>query len=109
VLRLCVHAINGIYSRYGGSIRSREADPEFYPLVEKLQKIQHAGEIGMHIQKTDDREATIVLFKKRVNPAIAADVAEVRKILGLDPEAQEFNVVYGTVATNNREIAGRVV
>jgi len=29
----------------------------------------------------------------------------VRKILGLDPEAQEFNVVYGTVATNNREIA----
>ena len=105
MLRLCVHAINGIYSRYAGPLRSRAADPEFYPLVDKLRKIQEAGEIGMHLQKTDDREATIVLFKRRVNPALEADVAEVRKILGLDPEAQEFNVVYGTVATNNREIA----
>jgi hypothetical protein len=105
VLRLCVHAINGIYSRYAGPLRSREADPEFYPLVEKLRKIQQAGEIGMHLKKADDREATIILFKRRVNPALEADAAEVRKILGLDPEAQEFNVVYGTVSTNNREIA----
>jgi hypothetical protein len=29
----------------------------------------------------------------------------VRRILGLDPEAQEFNVVYGSVAANDREIA----
>lgn len=105
VLRLCVHAINGIHTRYGGAARQRAADPEFYPLAEKLQKIQHAGEIGMRIQKTDDQDASIIVFKKRVSPAFEADVAEVRRILGLDPEAQEFNVVYGSVAANNREIA----
>ena len=38
VFRLTVHTINGIHSRYGGSARTREADPEFYPLVEKLRK-----------------------------------------------------------------------
>jgi hypothetical protein len=31
--------------------------------------------------------------------------AEVRKILGLSPQADEFNVVYGSVAANDREIA----
>jgi hypothetical protein len=105
VLRLCVHAINGIHSRYGGSARSREADPEFYPLVEKLRRIQHAGEVGMRIEKTADRDTSIVVFKKKVNPALEADVAEVRRLLGLDSEALEFNVVYGSVAANDREIA----
>jgi hypothetical protein len=105
VLRLCVHAINGIHSRYGGSLRQRAADPEFYPLVEKLQKIQHAGEIGMRIQKTADQDTSIVVFKRKVSPTVEADVAEVRKILGLDPEALEFTVVYGSVAANDREIA----
>ena len=57
------------------------------------------------IQKTADQETSIIVFKRRVNPALEADVAEVRKILGLDPEAQEFTVVYGSVASNDREIA----
>jgi hypothetical protein len=105
VLRLCVNAINGIHTRYGGPVRQRPADPEFYPLAEKLQKIQHAGEIGMRIEKTADRDTSIIVFKKKVSPALEADVAEVRRILGLDPEAQEFNVVYGSVASNDREIA----
>jgi hypothetical protein len=105
VLRLGVHAINGIHTRYGGPARQRAADPQFYPLAEKLQKIQHAGEIGMRIQKTADQDTSIIVFKKEVSPALAADVAEVRRILGLDPDALEFTVVYGSVASNNREIA----
>jgi hypothetical protein len=105
VLRLCVHAINGIHSRYGGPSHSRLADPEFYPLAEKLRKIQHGGEMGMRIHKTADRDTGTIVFKKRVSPALQADVAEVRRILGLDAEAQEFNVVYGTVAADDKEIA----
>src|SRR5258706_9435628 len=45
VLRLTVHAINGIHSRYGYGARAREADPEFFPLVEKLRNIQQSGQI----------------------------------------------------------------
>jgi hypothetical protein len=105
VLRLCVHAINGIHTRYGGAARQRAADPEFYPLVEKLQKIQHAGEIGLRVQKTADEDTSVIVFKKNVSPALEADVAEARRILGLDPDAMEFTVVYGSVASNDREIA----
>jgi hypothetical protein len=105
VLRLAVHTINGIRSRFGAGARMREADPDFYSLVEKLRNIQQSGEIGMRVQKTDDRVTTSIVFSKRTSPAVEADRAEVRRLLGLDPKADEFNVVYGSVAANDREIA----
>jgi hypothetical protein len=105
VLRLAVHTINGIRSRFGVGARTREADPEFYRLVERLRNIQQSGEIGMRVQKTDDRVTTSIVFSKKTTPALEADRGEVRRLLGLDPQADEFNVVYGSVAANDREIA----
>src|SRR6185503_11917383 len=72
VLRLCVHSVNGISSRYGGSARMREADPEFYPLVERLRNIQLSGDLGMRVQKTGERTATLIVFSKKPNPAVEA-------------------------------------
>ncbi len=74
--------------------------------VEKLRNIQQSGEIGLRVRKISDREAaTLIVFSKKLNPAIVADRAEVRKLLGLNPEAEEFSVVYGSVAANDKEIA----
>lgn len=105
VLRLTVHTINGIHSRFGYGARARDADPEFYPLVEKLREIQESGEIGLRVKKTGDQSASMIVFGKKPNPAIAATRDEVRKILGLDPQTNEFNVVYSSVAANDKEIA----
>ena len=105
VLRLAVHSINGINSRYGGGARMREADPEFYPLVEKLRSVQQSGDIGLRVRKTGEQTATLVVFSKKPSPAVEADRADVRKILGLDPKTEEFSVVYGSVAANDKEIA----
>lgn len=105
VLRLTVHTINGIHSRYGYGARARDADPEFYPLVEKLRRIQESGEIGLRVKKTGNQAETLIVFGKKPNPAIQEDRAEVRKLLGVDPQADEFSVVYGSVAANDREFA----
>ena len=105
VLRLTVHAINGIHSRYGYGARAREADPEFFPLVEKLRNIQQSGQIGLRVKKTGNQAETLMVFSKKPDPAIAADRDEVRKLLGVDPETEEFSVVYGSVAANDKEIA----
>jgi len=48
---------------------------------------------------------TSIVFSKKVSPAIEAERNEVRRLLGLDPQADELNVVYGSVAANNKEIA----
>lgn len=105
VLRLTVHTINGIHSRYGYGARSRGADPEFYPLIEKLRKIQESGEIGLRVKKSGNQAETLIVFSRKPNPELQADRAEVRKLLGVDPQTDEFSVVYGSVAANDKEIA----
>lgn len=105
VLRLVVNAINGIDNRYGGDARARPADPEFYPLLRALRRIQLSGTMGMRVNRTADEEATLLTFKTRRDPKVEKDVAEVRQLLGLDLDATEFNVVYGSTSTNRRQIA----
>lgn len=105
VLRLCVHSVNGVRNRYGGAARARPADPEFYPLIEKLKRIQASGAIGLRVQKTTDKDATLMTFRGKVDEATGEDILAVRKLLGLDPAAQEFAVAYASVAKNDRELA----
>jgi hypothetical protein len=105
VLRLTVHTINGIHSRFGYGARAREADPEFFPLVEKLRNLQQSGQIGLRVKRTGTQTATAIVFSKKLTPEIAADRDAVRKLLGLSAEGEEFDVVYGSVAANDKEIA----
>ena len=105
VFRLLVHEINGVRNRFGGEVRAHSADPEFYSLVQKLREIQSAGAIGMRHKKTDKEEAALLVIRGKRGPAIEALSTEVRKILGLDPQANEFHVVYGAIPRDDKEIA----
>jgi hypothetical protein len=105
VLRLAVHEINGIRNRYGGDLRARPADPEFYALLRDLRRLQTAGGIGLRVQRTDHSEAILMTFRQNVDPAIAETTLAVRQRLGLDPTAQDIRVVYGSVAAHNKELA----
>ena len=105
VLRVCVHTINGIRNRYGGPARARAADPEFYPLLERLRRIQDSGVIGLRVQKTDEMEGVVLSFRGKVDPSVQEDILSVRKTLGLDPSASEIRVAYGSVAKDDKELA----
>ena len=105
VLRLCIHSINGIQNRYGGQARARNADPEFYPLLEKMRRIQEAGGIGMRVKKIDKEEAVVMFFHQKVDQKIADDILANRQMLGLDPQSQEYRVVYGSIPKDDKEVA----
>ncbi|MCK6466736.1 MAG: hypothetical protein L6Q53_00895 [Candidatus Brocadia sinica] len=105
VFRLCIHAINGIQNRFGGGARAHPADPEFYPLLERMRKVQSAGVMGMQIKKTDREAFLEIFFREKVNSEMEADILATRKILGLDPYANEFRVVYGSFSTSDKEVA----
>jgi hypothetical protein len=105
VFRMLVHEINGVRNRYGGEARAHPADPEFNSLLEKMRRIQLAGSIGMRFKKIDKEEAAVLLFREKRDPAMDSLTAEVRKILGLDPQANAFQVVYGAVPKDDKEIA----
>ncbi len=105
VLRLCVHSINGIRNRFGGAARARPADPEFYLLLERLRRLQTSGAIGLRVQKTNDRDATLMTIRGKVDEATQEDSIAARRLLGIDPSAQEFAVAYASVPKGDREVA----
>jgi hypothetical protein len=105
VLRLTVNVVNGIHNRFGGDLRARPADPEFYLLLERLRRVQLSGAIGMRVRRIDREEAVVMTFRGKVDPSTEADILAVRQMLGLDPTATELRVVYGSVAANDKELA----
>ncbi len=105
VFRLAVNVVNGIQNRFGGDLRARPADPEFYDLLERLRRIQASGVIGLRVQREGREEAMVLSFRQKIDPAVEADVLAVRQLLGLDPGERQFRVVYGSVAANNKEVA----
>jgi len=105
VFRLCVHSVNGIRNRFGGAARARPADPEFYPLLERMKRLQAAGAIGLRVQKTTEKNATLMTIRGKMDAASAEDSLAARRMLGLDPTADEFSVAYASLASNDREVA----
>jgi hypothetical protein len=105
VLRVCVNGVNGVRNRYGGLARAQMADPEFYPLLERLRKLQMSGRVGLRIDKQGETEGVVLVFRKSTTAELDADTLFVRKTLGLDPQAQSFRIAYGSVAKDDQEIA----
>jgi hypothetical protein len=105
VLRICVHSVNGIRNHFGGSGRTRAADPEFYPLLQHLRKIQDSGAIGIRLQKTNEMEGVLLSMRGKVDASVEEERLGVRKTLGIDPAEDEFKVVYGSIAKDDKEIA----
>ena len=105
VFKLLLHSINGIRNGFGGSARARQADPEFFPLLEKLRRIQNSGAVALRVKKMEDKEAVVMVFRQRTAPEIEEMGREVRRTLGLKEEGGEFRVVYGSSASGDEEIA----
>jgi hypothetical protein len=106
VLRVTTQSINGIRNRYGGLARPRLADPEFYPLLERMRQLQNSGALSLRVEKTAENEGVLMTFRaKVVDPELEKEVLEVRKTLGLDPAAREFKIAYGAIPKDDKEVA----
>lgn len=105
VFRILVHSVNGIQNQFGGSARMRRADPDFYPLLEKLRLNQSSGAVALRVKKAEGGDAMMMVFRKRVDREVEANAKEVRRMLGLRENGGEFRVVYGSTASDDQEIA----
>jgi hypothetical protein len=105
VFRILVHSVNGVRNQFGGSARMRRADPEFFPLIEKMRSNQNSGNVSLRVKKTEGQNALIMIFRKQADEDLEASGKEVRRLLGLKEDGTEFRVVYGSVSTSKDEIA----
>ena len=85
VFRLLVQSVNGIKNRYGGASAVRSSDPRFYELAEKMKRIQTFGSLGLKSQSLNGKEVMMLEFGRETDEKTEADIAEVKKILGLTP------------------------
>ena len=76
VFRILVHSVNGIQNQFGGSARMRQADPEFYVILEKLRRIQTSGAVALRVKKGEEQGAMFMVFRKRVDPEMEKEGRE---------------------------------
>jgi hypothetical protein len=108
VFGLTVETVNGVDNRSvtGGQLRAEE--PEFAKVVETVRRAQIAGHVGIRVEQDKDKKDAVVFFfrdKQKIDPQLAKELAEVRRILGLDPDRSDFRVVFGAMAKDANEIA----
>ena len=107
ILALSVDAINGVRNRSATAVSLRKADPEFLQALRLLREIQVAGGFGMRVEVNPAKDRTAVLFfrQKDLPPDMEAKALEVRRLLKLPPERQNYVIVYSPVPGAENEIA----
>jgi hypothetical protein len=107
VFTLTVDSINGVKNRSASGGQLRPADPGFAHVVQILRKAQLSGHVGIRVQADKDKKESVALFihDKDIDPELAAELAEVRRLLRLSPDRTDFRVTFGAAAANPDEIA----
>jgi len=105
VFRLSVQSVNGVDNRRADVGHVRPANPEFYTLLQNLRRIQTSGDVGVRAQPGDKGEMLTLVFRPHLPAAIEHALRNVATVLGLDPSAREYRVIYGTVPGGDKEIA----
>ena len=107
VLALTVESLNGVRNRSATAGGVREADPEFTRVMQLLREVQMAGAVGMRVQQNKDKTETVVMFFRRDNlpPELLDKLAEIRRLLKLPADQQQFNLVYSPTTGGEGELA----
>jgi hypothetical protein len=107
VLLATVASINGLKNQETSLGGVTPPDPEFPRALALLRKVQLSGAVGLRVvQDPQNRETSLLTFRVAgIAPETLEDVHALRQLLGLDPEASEFRLVFGATAANNREVA----
>jgi hypothetical protein len=101
VLPTVVSSINGLRNNFGGVA----ADPGFVELVDKLSRVQRAGNIGIRVEARKDGSGVIAVIRKNGSTELNADSRRVRELLGLEEGTSEFEIAYGLVPRTRNEVA----
>jgi hypothetical protein len=107
VLGSAVEVINGLRNQETTIAGVRPPDPEFLRVLELMRKMQMSGAVSLRvIQDAKKGESSILTIRSRDVPAeTVADGAELRRLLRISPDATEINLVFGSVAANDHELA----
>ncbi len=107
VLFSAAASLNGLKNQQTTLAGVSPPEPEFLRVLDLLRRIQTSGAVALRIeQDTLKHETTLLTFQtKGIKPETLEEIAELRRLLRLSPEAHEFRLVFGATPINDREVA----
>jgi hypothetical protein len=107
IFKLGVASVNGLRNRSAPTTGFRPAERKFLRVVEIIRSLQVAGAISLRTIKDKDNQAstTISFWSKGAPAEVSVQVRELCDLLGLDPRAEQYRLVYNHLSDNNQEIA----
>ena len=107
ILLSTVISINGWKNQQATLDGIKPADPEFDRVRELMRKIQLSGGVRLYVKPEANKEPASILALRRTNidPETLADIRELRRLLKLNPDAEEFTLVQAPVSSSDTEVA----
>jgi hypothetical protein len=101
LLRISLRAVNGLENEVAG----RAPDPRFDQLLSAVTRLQQRGGLHVRVEETKAGEGVVVALPLSAGDGVASDRAEVQRLLGLEPGAQNYSLAYGAAPRSPTEIA----
>jgi hypothetical protein len=108
VLLATVSSINGLKNQEQTLKGTSAPEPDFLKALTLMRRIQLSGAVAFRVQQEAGGKGgtdLLSLRRKDIAPETLADSMELRRLLRLDPEADEFKLVFGGAAANDKEVA----
>jgi hypothetical protein len=104
---LMVHSINGIRNRFYAGATSQSLDLRFKQIVDLMSRMQRDGVMSIRVQSTPDEKKPSFAFiiSGAKNDEERGRVAELKALLGLDPDAERYRIIFSSMPKDNTEIA----
>jgi len=102
VMTTVLNSINGLRNDSYGAL----GDPGFSEVVAGIARIQRSGGLGVRVEPRKDGSAVIFMIRRgETEPELRAIQRRMRDLLELDYDGGEFEITYGLLPRNKRELA----
>jgi hypothetical protein len=102
---MVVRSINGYRNRSLDFTRGNEAEPEFGRAVAVLRKLHQAQALAVRVTGGEKNTRQLSIRAALLEPELQREFAEVKDILGLDPDGNTFELVYDVAADDPHTLA----
>ena len=105
VFGIAVRSINGISNGTLAPLLQQDADPRFGTLLKALTAVQKSSAIDIRIDRRPEGEVAVLVLQQGGMDEVAEARRTVRQSLGLDVEAREFVLEYGSLPNSPNAVA----
>jgi hypothetical protein len=106
LLRVTVRSLNGISNRLTSGAQTHPADPQFYPLLDAMRRLQTSNATSLRLEKRGREDFGMLVLTPNRTPEVNRDLEFLRSTLRLKPGKHgELSIVFGAVQRNQGELA----